>query len=50
MPAQIVKVMKNQEASIYEYSKENAISELEKTKGRCNTSNREWKNETSVGR
>ncbi len=32
MPAQIVKVMKNQEASIYEYSKENAISELEKQK------------------
>lgn len=29
MPAQIVKVMKNQEASIYEYSKEKAISELE---------------------
>lgn len=32
MPAQIVKVMKNQEASIYEYSKEKAISELEKQK------------------
>ncbi|HGH1671154.1 ABC transporter permease [Bacillus thuringiensis] len=32
MPAQIVKVMKNQEASIYAYSKENAISELEKQK------------------
>ncbi|MEG7337434.1 ABC transporter permease [Bacillus cereus] len=32
MPAQIVKMMKNQEASIYEYSKEKAISELEKQK------------------
>ena len=32
MPAQIVKVMKNQEASIYEYSKEKAIFELEKQK------------------
>ncbi|MEI2316368.1 ABC transporter permease [Bacillus paramobilis] len=32
MPAQLVKVMKNQEASIYEYSKEKAMSELEKQK------------------
>lgn len=32
MPAQVVKVMKNQEASIYEYSKEKAMSELEKQK------------------
>lgn len=32
VPAPIVKVMKNQEASIYEYSKEKAISELEKQK------------------
>ncbi|WP_263703238.1 ABC transporter permease [Bacillus thuringiensis] len=32
MPAQIVKFMKNQEASIYEYSKEKAFSELEKQK------------------
>ena len=32
MPAQIVKMMKNQEASIYEYSKEKAISELENKK------------------
>ncbi|PGK31527.1 ABC transporter permease [Bacillus anthracis] len=32
MPVPIVKVMKNQEASIYEYSKEKAISELEKQK------------------
>ncbi|MBH0346456.1 ABC transporter permease [Bacillus thuringiensis serovar muju] len=29
MPAQVVKVMKNQEVSIYEYSKEKAMSELE---------------------
>ncbi|EJP98197.1 MULTISPECIES: ABC transporter permease [Bacillus] len=32
VPAPIVKVMKNQEASIYEYSKDKAISELEKQK------------------
>ncbi|MBJ8078171.1 ABC transporter permease [Bacillus cereus group sp. N12] len=32
VPAPIVNVMKNQEASIYEYSKEKAISELEKQK------------------
>ncbi|PFK30345.1 ABC transporter permease [Bacillus cereus] len=32
MPAPIVTVMKNQEASIYEYSKEKAMSELEKQK------------------
>ncbi|HDR6311271.1 TPA: ABC transporter permease [Bacillus cereus] len=32
MPAQVVKVMKSQEASIYEYSKEKAMSELEKQK------------------
>ncbi|MED1560156.1 ABC transporter permease [Bacillus paramycoides] len=32
VPAPIVKAMKNQEASIYEYSKEKAISELEKQK------------------
>lgn len=32
MPAQVVKVMKNQEASIYEYSKEKAMSELKKQK------------------
>lgn len=32
MPAQVVKVMKNQEASIYEYSKEKAMSELENQK------------------
>ncbi|MEC5303538.1 ABC transporter permease [Bacillus thuringiensis] len=32
MPDQIVKVMKDQEASIYEHSKEKAISELEKQK------------------
>ena len=42
-------MMKNQEASIYEYSKEKAISELE-NKSRCSISYREWKNETSVGR
>ena len=32
VPAPIVKAMKNQEASIYEYSKDKAISELEKQK------------------
>ncbi|TCJ77969.1 UNVERIFIED_ORG: ABC-2 type transport system permease protein [Bacillus cereus] len=32
MPAQVVKVMENQEATIYEYSKEKALSELEKQK------------------
>jgi len=32
VPAPIVKTMKNQEASIYEYGKEKAISELEKQK------------------
>ncbi|HDR7970241.1 TPA: ABC transporter permease, partial [Bacillus pacificus] len=32
MPVQVVKVMKNQEASIYEYSKEKAMSELENQK------------------
>ncbi|MEJ9111182.1 ABC transporter permease [Bacillus paramobilis] len=32
MPAQLVKVMENQEATIYEYSKEKAMSELEKQK------------------
>ncbi|MDA1679609.1 ABC transporter permease [Bacillus cereus group sp. TH152-1LC] len=32
MPAQVVKVMENQEATIYEYSKEKAMSELEKQK------------------
>ncbi|HDR4423587.1 TPA: ABC transporter permease [Bacillus cereus] len=32
MPAQVVKIMKNQEATIYEYSKEKAMSELEKQK------------------
>ncbi|MGG0705477.1 ABC transporter permease [Bacillus paramobilis] len=32
MPAQVVKVMGNQEATIYEYSKEKAMSELEKQK------------------
>ncbi|MGN4627613.1 ABC transporter permease [Bacillus cereus group sp. MYBK29-1] len=32
MPAQLVKVMKNQEASIYEYNTEKAMSELENQK------------------
>ncbi|EJQ44603.1 MULTISPECIES: ABC transporter permease [Bacillus cereus group] len=32
VPAPIVKAMKNQEASIYEYSKDKAVSELEKQK------------------
>ncbi|MEH6934414.1 ABC transporter permease [Bacillus sp. JJ783] len=32
VPAPIVKAMKNQEASIYEYSKDRAVSELEKQK------------------
>ncbi|PKJ54586.1 ABC transporter permease [Bacillus sp. SN10] len=32
MPAQVVKVMKNQEASIYEYNTEKAMSELENQK------------------
>ncbi|WP_242256784.1 ABC transporter permease [Bacillus cereus group sp. BfR-BA-01379] len=32
MPAQVVKVMENQEATIYEYSKGKAMSELEKQK------------------
>ncbi|MFK4329031.1 ABC-2 type transport system permease protein [Bacillus sp. RC97] len=32
VPAPLVKAMKNQEASIYEYSKDKAISELEKQK------------------
>ena len=32
MPAQLVKVMKNQEASIYEYNIEKAMSELENQK------------------
>ncbi|PFD87640.1 ABC transporter permease [Bacillus thuringiensis] len=32
MPAQLVKVMKNQEASIYEYNTEKAMSQLEKQK------------------
>ncbi|WP_341517798.1 ABC transporter permease [Bacillus paramobilis] len=32
MPAQVVKVMGNQEVTIYEYSKEKAMSELEKQK------------------